>query len=565
MVGSARRRNRTIGKAFSPPHRYAGGGAGGHVPGFVRADPHPLQPCPALLRSIPLDRVGGMGTLLGVRGDLLCGAGSEVSCYDLAAGPPSADRWSSPLPEGESLHGRGIWVDDQLFIPTEEHLLTFRIADGRRSAVAWDTAGRGGNLLAMPEMFFVADAGRISAYVRKTQIWQTLRERMAAAPSDPLPALELAEIALGNGEYSEAVGVLHEAVQRADRLRAGSPLVGDGEPLEEAVSRRLFDDVLMFADRLEAHSKLDADLVDVLFAYASKYPPDGPAHLRYRFRFADLFEERGSAEGGLRAVRIYQQILKDRSLRELPVDPLWTPSLEGPKVKGRKSKRTWDLRPSTFRPSTLSAGSRAQDRIAALIAKHGRTIYAPYEAEARAWLTSARTTGDLSLLDRVVDPFPNSASAPLALIAQGELLSGLGRPLQAARRFAKAYHCYPQQVDRPAMLRRIADAYEAGGRAEHAYLWLTKAAREHPSVRIEYEGRSLTFREYRGRLSHVRDRVEPSRPNLSPPLLNHDKQKLTERATLLVPRFGDDPASDWSRYFVHTPEGIHAYQARTGA
>jgi outer membrane protein assembly factor BamB len=505
-----------------------------------------------LLRSIPLDRVGDMETLLGVSGDLLCGVGSRVSCYDLAA---DSLRWSSPLPDGESLHGRGIWVDDQLYIPTEENLLTFRVADGRRSNVAWDSEARGGNLLATPEMFFVADAGRISAYVRKMQIWRTLRERMAAAPSDPLPALELAEIALGNGEYAEAVTVLREAVRRADRL---------GEPLETAVARRLFDDVLMFADRLEAHSKLDSDLVKVLFSYASKYPPDGPAHLRYRFRFAELFEER---EQPARAVRIYQQILTDRSLRELPVDPLWTLRRQDASTRAAFRVATVRERFRAKEPNLAGAqsgGGRAQDRIARLIAEHGCTIYAPYEAEARAWLTSARTAGDLSLMRRVVETFPNSAAAPLALIAQGELLSGLGRPLQAAKRFARAYHRYPQEVDRPAMLRRIADAYEAGGRAEHAYLWLTKAAREHPSVRIEHEGRSLTFREYRRRLSHVRERVEPSRPSLSPPLRNHSEQELPERAALLAPRFGDDPASDWSRYFVHSPEGIRAYEARSG-
>ena len=58
-------------------------------------------------------------------------------------------------------------------------------------------------------------------------------------------------------------------------------------------------------------------------------------------------------------------------------------------------------------------------------------------------------------------------------------------------------------------MRRIADAYEAAGKLEHAYQWLTKAVRENPGVLIDHNGRSVTFLEYRKRLAHVRQKVEP--------------------------------------------------------
>ncbi|MGB2984444.1 MAG: PQQ-binding-like beta-propeller repeat protein, partial [Phycisphaerae bacterium] len=488
----------------------------------------------SLLRSIPVEKLGDIGSLLGVQGDVLCGVGQEVACYDL-----SADRlhWSTPLPEGADLYGRAVWVDDRLLVPTRHGLSTFRVTDGQRSDVRWDAEGEGGNLLAMPDQLLVAGRRRLSVYVRRTEIWKALQERIAAAPSDPLPALELAEVALSSGEYDKAVAALDEAVRRASHFP---------EPLEPVLARRLFEDALLFAERLSAHTRLDAgaekgfsaqraELLDKLFTYASQYPPDASAHLTYRFRFAELFAKHEQPD---RAMRLYQQILRDRSLRELPVDP----SVANP-----------DL-----------AGAQARVRIAALIEQYGRSIYAPYEAEARRWLDSGRAADDEATLERLVASFPNSEAAPLALIAHGELLAHDRRAEEAAKRFARAYHRYPKQVDRSALLRKIADAYEAAGKAEHAFCWLTKAAREHPSVRIEDHGRLVSFLEYRERLAHLRDRVEPSRPHIVLPLNEPFVHHFEGNVSLLVPWFGDEPTSRWLRYFTRTQEGIRAFDTRTG-
>ncbi len=334
--------------------------------------------------------------------------------------------------------------------------------------------------------------------------------------------------------------------------------------------------------------------------------------MQYRFRFATLFERHEQPE---RAVRLYQQILRDRFLRELAAPSAGTPLSAGPidaqrsKVEGRRSNAR---RPSTFdlRPSNVqSAGSHAQHKIAELITRHGRSIYALHEAQARRWLESGRKTGDEespsagATLQRIVETFPNSQAAPLALVAHGELLArklltfpinekpvlsaAKGRIAQdAAKRFASAYHRYPRQVDRPALLRKIADTFERAGKPEHAYRWLTKAAREYPGIRIRHKGRTVTFLEYRERLASVRGKVEPSRPNVVLPLndqfVNEFEGQVALRrevavrrtVSLLAPRFGDVPASRWSRYFVYAEAGpersegpgtIHAFDTRTGS
>ena len=477
-----------------------------------------------LLRAIPVNEFGDIETLLGVREGLLCGVGKEAACYDLAAG---SLRWSAPFPMGTNVFGRGVWADERLLVPTRDGLSIFGVADGERTDLPWDTGGQGGNLLAMPDQLLVAGPRLISAYVRKAELWNTLRERMAAAPADPLPALELAEVALQGGELTEAVQVLDEAVRRAGAF---------ADPLEPALKRRFFDDVLMFVDVFSSEAALEAEILDKLFTYASQCPPDRAAHLDYRFRFGGLFEERDQPD---RALRLYQQILRDRSLREDRGDA----AAGGPEP----------------------GGVRAQERIARLIELRGRVVYAPFETEARRWLESGRAAEDETALGQVVAVFPNSTAAPQALEALAESAVRSGRLEEAATCFARAYHRYPKQVDRPALLRKIADAYEQAGQPERAYRWLTKAARHHPSSRFEHEGRLVSFADYRARLSHVSAKVEPSRPRLALPLANRFVRDLEGPIRLLLPWFGDKPGGDWSRYFVAATGGIRSFDARTNA
>ncbi|MFQ5495232.1 MAG: PQQ-binding-like beta-propeller repeat protein, partial [Phycisphaerae bacterium] len=510
------------------------------------------------LREIPTGRIGEARTLLGVRDAVACFSGAAVSCYDLEGGRVL---WTRSLAEGDRVMGRGIWADDRLLVPSRRRLFSFAVVDGQRTEADWGAEGEGGNLLALPDQILVAGAGRLTAFVRKREIWQALRRRMNEAPEDPLPALELAEVAINNGAWSEALSVLGEAVRRAD---AAPGAVSDGpsgrvtgpgrpsvrsdrpngtDPMAEssaaassasAIARRIFDDALMFVDRLSRASVLDAEKIDRLLAYAAQYAPDPAAHLAYRFRFAALLDHRGEAG---RAMRLYHQVLRDRSLRELRADRAG----HGLVAIG-----------------SPTGGARARAAVASLIERFGRTVYAPYEAEAGEWLARARRVDDTAALRRVVATFPNSRAAPEALVLLGDLLSRDHRPRDAARTLARAYHRYGDQVDRAALLRKIADAYEQASMAAHAYRWLTKAAREHPSVRVKSQGRLVTFLEYRQRLASVRDRVEPSRPAIEPPLSAHHVRPTSTRSSLLVPRFGDNPSSNWSRYLVHTANGVEA-------
>lgn len=481
-----------------------------------------------ITRSIPHSQLSDMEALLGVRGDDLCGVGKEVLCYDLAA---QSKRWSASLPEGSRLFGRGVWADDELLIPRREGISRFRVADGRRVDAPWDAEGEGGNLLAAPDHLLAASGGRIAVYVRKAEIWNALRQRMAAAPSDPLPALELAEVALGAGEYAEAVSMLDEAVRRTERAEPQA---------ESTLSDRVFMDALKFAEVLAQRSKLEPETLDKLYTYASHSARDTTSSLRYRFLFAEMFERYQQPD---RALRLYQQVLRDRSLRE------WTNPPNSPTLRAM---------------GTARAGATAQARIANLLEKNDRRLFAPYEAEAAQWLSSGQAAGDDAALRQLVETFPNSEAAPRALIAGGEILAKAGRADAAARQFTRAYHRYPRQIDRPAMLRMIADTFEKAGMEEHAYRWLTKAVREYPTAMVEHNGRSIGIAQYRDRLAAARERVEPQRPRITLPLNDAFVREFEGNASLLVPWFGDEPSSRWSNYYVCNAGGIRGFDARDG-
>jgi outer membrane protein assembly factor BamB/TolA-binding protein len=498
-----------------------------------------------LLHAIPVDEFGETETLFGVEGNVLCGGGEEIGCYDLAEG---ALTWSEHLGEDEGPFGRGTWAGDHLYVPTKRGVSSFRVSDGWSSEVEWEAGGSGGNLVALPDQLFVAGRDFVAVYVRKTELWNALRERMAANPSAPLPALELAEVALRGGEFDEALEVLDEAVRRAGEF---------AEPIEPLLQRRFFDDILMFVEVLAARALLEAPTLERLFTFAAQCPPDADAHLQYRFRFAQLYEKHERPE---RALRLYQQVLRDRSLRELRIDPQWHRISTGG-AAGFSSRGT----PDSAIPGSEAAKDAARARIASLIDRHGVSIYEPYGVEARRWYQTGQASGDLRLLARVVETFPNSNAAPLALIAHGELLAKMNHPHEAARLLARAYHRYPKHVNRPGLIRKIADAYGQAGKPEHAYRWLTKAAREHPGATTDYRGRQIIFLEYRKRVADVRAKVEPARPDIVLPLDQPFVRELDGAVSLLTPRFGNDPACRWSRYFVSTDQGIRVFDTRTNA
>ena len=132
---------------------------------------------------------------------------------------------------------------------------------------------------------------------------------MATAPTDPLPALEMAEVALRSGEIEDALSALQEADRRANLNQ---------QVLQLPLQTRIFNDAINFANMLSERSVLEEDVLNKLFSLAAQYAPDTTTHLQYRLQFSLLFENRQKPG---RALQLYQQILQDRTLRNLHIHP----------------------------------------------------------------------------------------------------------------------------------------------------------------------------------------------------------------------------------------------------
>lgn len=475
----------------------------------------------ATLQTTPRAVLHEVDTLLGIRGSLLCGIGGKAFCLDLSSG---AMRMVTGFEDQTKLSGRGVWAGDELLAPAENGLLRIPIAGGPSKLQRWDGMGRGGNLLAFADRLIVAELEGVASYVPKANIWKSLRERMTAAPTDPLPAVELAEVAMGAGEYLEAIEVLREA---AGRLQATAED-------HTTIRKRMFADVLKLAGMLVARGETNAVMLQSLCNDAAEHAGDAASNVEFRLRFGRLFEriDRPTA-----AVRLYQQILLDRTLRMVETDgPSGTP---------------------------LPAAAMAERRISGLIAEHGDEVYAEYEAEAGLWLTQAVDTGQEDLFRRIMESFPNARATGMAFVAYADTLAAGGRSAEAWRLYVQAYGRYGGSIDRVPLIIQLIDTLIELKKPELAWRWLEKAERDVPRRGWTGGDARTSLQELRQRLGALRGPAVTNLPRLAPPLESKPAIELEAGARLLIPRIIQASDASWSKFFIRTPSGIVAYHSDT--
>ncbi len=473
-------------------------------------------------QEVPIDELSNLQSLLGVEGTRIYGVGDEVIVYDLA---DHSDVWRNNLPEGDELFGRATLTETQVLIPTAAALCAYDRLDGRVSFQPWEAPGQGGNLLAMPGQLLVAGNESITAYARKSDVLARLRRRMDDAPRDPVPALDLAEVLLRAGDIAAALEVLDDAVVRAGGF-AGS--------ITLELKQRLFGDCMNFAHMLLDREPLQLEAINHLFQKASQCAWNTRTHLSYRLEWAGVHEMQQHWE---EAVDLYQQIIADRSLaaQEYAAD-------------GHR---------------TVQAQELAENRIAELIERHGRKIYARFDQQAAELLESARKSQDSEMLSRLVETFPNSFAAPDALVVRADAQEQGGQYFAAAGELRDALVRYPRMVEQAKLMVRIADCYVKADRSAEAWRWLTKAAREHPSATTRLNGQQVRLLDYRDQLGDLASHLEPKPPSVAPPLSQAYKREFEAEMHLLEPRFPSALHSDWIACLVYVRGRLHWFNART--
>ncbi|UCG34495.1 MAG: PQQ-binding-like beta-propeller repeat protein [Phycisphaerales bacterium] len=478
--------------------------------------------------QIPDAQLGGLGTILGVQDDRLCFVGDEVGAWDLARNQLI---WSHTVPDDGSF-GRGLLLADALLIPTRRHLLQYDLAGTLLHEIPWDTLEARGNLIATPTELLVASSHRLSCYARKDDAFARLRLRIQAAPHDPGPSLDLAEMAFRTGDYTVGIEALQQSIQRAGGLL---------QIADPVLKRRIFDDAVDFADRLLREAPAQQDQILALFGLAAQCPPDTQSAVLYRFKLA-LFHEQ--ARRFTDAVGVYRQILTDRSLYEHVPPRAWHQSTD---LQALTSER------SPSGSTARTAGEMAAGRIAALIQRHGREIYAPYDAKARELLERGIALEQAALIQRVVDAFPNADAAPDALMALGNLHAERGEFLAAARKYKMAKNLYADRVDQADVYARVVTSYLKAGRRRTAAAWLLRAQRRFPHRVVNVDGHPLRFRAWYEELFPSASFAEPPLPRLEPPLVHSCARRFGAEVTILQPRFGHrltDPSDVYLAYYA---------------
>jgi outer membrane protein assembly factor BamB/TolA-binding protein len=422
--------------------------------------------------------------IAGVMNGRLYGIGADVFAWDVES---KKEVWAHPLADWE-LFGRPFLTNDRLLVSVAQNeedgarpgaLLSYPINADPPELRRWDALTEGGNVLVTPDQIVIAGDDYITAYAPKDEVFARLEARIAASPNDPFPQLDLAEIAFRIGEPQRAIESLDLAIDRAG---------GFAQIVDFAVKQRIYHDAVNFAEAILRDDQPDLDLALALYMRAAQCPPNTTAQIEYRLRSAELLQRQQRYS---EAVAFYQQILLDASLR---------------------AKTVRDDRGEI----RFVAGDYAFEQIDNLVKIHGPEVYAPFEKQARTAFIVAREKDADDALLRVIEGFPNATSAAKAILARAELLRRNNHPRLAARVYHQALSKYPDRVDPPDLLRRIADCYIQAEKNGTALAWIIKAAAEFPDYTFTVDGSEYTFESYAAVRLPAVDFREPRLPKSNP-------------------------------------------------
>ncbi|MBN2582967.1 MAG: PQQ-binding-like beta-propeller repeat protein [Planctomycetes bacterium] len=291
--------------------------------------------------------------------------GSKVLTFDLATGesPWQAVVLNRP-PTAEPLLARG-----KLLVPTTSGIFCVNLATGHIETHSALPAGfTSGNLALGPAGLVVTTDSDIVNYLD----WETARrqftDQAAAQPDAARPWMTLGAAALRLDRTDEGLGYLDKALARAP--------TGD----EAAELYQLYEDYYHYN-----LGRLDADLAQRLAERMKSSAVDADSICRQALLRAEALADRNARA----AVAALQEILDG-----------------GPELR--------HVQVSLSAAEGVS-GILAEQSIARLIERHGRAVYAPWDALAVKACDAARRAADYDALIEVACRWPNSLAAAAAL------------------------------------------------------------------------------------------------------------------------------------------------------
>ena len=186
---------------------------------------------------------------------------TDVTAFNLSDGEMV---WSAPFDDGIRPSGRGVVVDDHLYLPLSNgELRSIELATGKRLSqtfVASQQQSLGNLAMHHGKLVSLSPAG-LTVYGQRDALLTEIQQRLTANPEDAGALLRSSEIHLLNHEYSDALPLLRriatDRLSPEERSRHHAALV-------ECLSTIIHDDVLHRGDELDELRKLAASPAEKL-------------------------------------------------------------------------------------------------------------------------------------------------------------------------------------------------------------------------------------------------------------------------------------------------------------
>jgi outer membrane protein assembly factor BamB len=417
--------------------------------------------------------------LIGVDGrQAFLTGGTSFYCIDWTR-PKGMIEYQCSFPS--AIRGRGFVTTDSVFLCTESSTLRgapspgglFRInrKNGKRvdrypaENKDWDEGEGPGNLLVIADQVIVASAKRLSVYADLKLARERLDNDVIAAPTDPEPRLRYAEVMFVAGKLPVAMEKLDETVK----------LLGTLQNMRPGPERdHLFNDCITFAGKLQRDLKpetMERDLPAVIRLYdLAAAAADSPSQqVNYRMSRARFNTTIVQEDSLTEAVRLYQEILSTAKLRPVPLI---------------------DDAPGGSGPGGMVPAADVAERMITQVKKNKPSAYEAFEKLADEALAAAGD--DAALLRAVAEQYPNSSSAPKAMIKSAEAFEAQANYREAAHTLRQVFSKYGESADRAKVLQDMARNYLAMKETASSDRPGTAAARLAAAVRLGAGSATLT-------------------------------------------------------------------------
>ena len=422
---------------------------------------------------------GRNNSILGAAGERIVVAGTRVTAYEAFSGEVA---WQHD--EDVVSSGQGFLTRDAVYVPTRKAIYRFHPQTGKvlGRLLVDASAGEVGNLL-LVEDTMVQLGRRANFYGVWERVYTKLAGEIARNPKDHEPHIRLGAIYARKEDRPSAIRSYETALELTLGLEEKRI-----EKQRAAIKTRLYDLYRAQIGRTLADGRLDRALT--LGRRIRSYATTDERRIAVVVMMIDIYTKRGDWKS---VVREYQSFLEH--------PPKIVYSFDG--------------------SSSMLPTLYARLRIRELIAKHGRAVYAEYDAKAAKLTRDGSREG----LEKVTRVYPNSTSSLRALRRLSDVEASTGNYRKAARYLTE----YVRSTDADAadlvpVQWKLAHYHERNRSYSAAKRILRDLAERYPEARVGTDKRTLKAvvaerlakPEYRRRVGR-----EPSR--FVAPLVRHTK------------------------------------------